>query len=95
MSMRIGVVGAGAFGRGVAAAAARVGNQVTLVTRRTDLEGREGVDVTRDQGALRDADVVFVAVPSSKVVDTARSLADHLDGRHLLVHVSRASSATD
>ena len=89
MSMRIGVVGAGAFGRGVAAAAVRVGNQVTLVTRRTDLEGREGVDVTRDQGALRDADVVFVAVPSSKVVDTARSLADHLDGRHLLVHVSR------
>jgi glycerol-3-phosphate dehydrogenase (NAD(P)+) len=92
MTLRVGVVGGGSFGRGIAAAAARNGARVLLWSRRAgDAPGaaREPFARTTDLGALVDTDLVYVAVPSPHVHEVAVGLGRVLDGRHLLVHVSR------
>lgn len=87
--MRVGVVGAGAFGVGLARASARGGHQVSLYSRRGESRGNEGVDVVDSLGALEACELIFVAVPSLVVREVATELGRVLDGRHYLVHVSR------
>ncbi len=100
MTLRVGVVGGGNFGRGIATAAARVGNDVVLWSRALGRDGSADVRTkldahsasfrsTSDVSALRDTDLLFVAVPSRHVREIARALGAHLDGSHLMVHVSR------
>jgi glycerol-3-phosphate dehydrogenase (NAD(P)+) len=100
VTLRVGVVGGGNFGRGIATAAARAGNDVVLWSRALGRDGsselRQKLDAhahsfrsTSDLGALRDTDLLFVAVPSRHVREIARAVGAHLDGSHLIVHVSR------
>jgi len=89
MSGSYGVLGGGAFGRAIATCAARRGNDVILVTRRGDADEIPGVSVAHDTTALVDTDLVFVCVPSHAIESAADELAEALDGRHRLVHVSR------
>ena len=84
MSAKVGVVGAGDFGLALAAAVERSGRAL-LFSRRP----REETFATTDPAALRECELIFVAVPSPHVPAVAERLAPHLDGRHLLVHVSR------
>lgn len=83
----VGVVGGGTFGRAIAQAVTRRGGHVRMLSRRPpDLPDVTG---TEDPAALAQTTLVFVAVPSTHIHAVAPKLAAHLDGRHLLVHVSR------
>ena len=88
MTLRIGVVGAGGFGRALAVASARNSQDVTLWSREARDLG-EGVRSTTDIGLLRDCELIFVAVPARHAVSAAEQLGEIVDGRHLIVHVSR------
>ncbi|MCC6873646.1 MAG: NAD(P)-binding domain-containing protein [Sandaracinaceae bacterium] len=93
MSSTVGVVGAGAFGRALAEAIARRGHEVLLWSRRR-IEVK-GVTCAAEVSRLAAADLIFVSVPSMHVPALAPELGQHLDGRHLLVHVSRGLIGDD
>jgi len=88
MSLRIGVVGAGAFGRAIAVASARHGHEVVLWSRR-DRELPDPIRVSTDIAAIRDCELVFLAVPARHAMEVAEQLGEVVDGRHSMVHVSR------
>ncbi len=85
----LSVVGGGGFGLALAHAALRGGHSVTLWSRRPIDERPAGLLTTSKLADVAASDLVLVAVPSSHVLDTARALGEHLEGRHLVVHVSR------
>jgi glycerol-3-phosphate dehydrogenase (NAD(P)+) len=85
----IAVVGGGGFGRGLALAAARVGRPVVLWSRSAREVDAPGVRSTTELVEVAEAELVFLAVPSVHVRALAVELGAHLDGSHLLVHVSR------
>ena len=88
MSLRIGVVGAGGFGRAIAQASARHGHQVLLWSRR-ERELPEPIQSSTDIMRIRDCELIFMAVPARHAVATAEQLGEVVDGRHLIVHISR------
>lgn len=84
----VAIVGGGAWGLALAAAAARAESDVVLQTRR-DLNGSlpKGVRVVRDaKESAKHARLVVLAVPTSVCRAVARDLGDHLDGSHYVVH---------
>ncbi len=93
-ALKVSVVGAG-FGRGLAVAAARAGSEVNVFTRRRlePVKQPAGAAIelptTTDYAAVAQADLIFLAVPSEYTPAVLGQLGDHLDGRHLVVHVSR------
>jgi len=89
MRLPVGVVGGGSFGRALARAAARNGRDVLLWSRSQADESHERVQVIDELAALQNAELIFLAVPSMHLEELAFELGRHLDGRHLLVHVSR------
>ena len=83
----VAVVGGGAWGLGLATAAARTGKSVLLLSRRSPSGLPAGVTLTSDYGEVgARARLVILAVPSSAARVTARALGEHIDGRHLVVH---------
>lgn len=89
MSLPIAVVGGGSFGQSLARASARVGQRVLLWSRRPRELPEESITCTTELRELADAELVLFAVPSPHVGEVADELGHHLDGSHLLVHVSR------
>lgn len=85
----VAVVGGGRFGWGLADTAARNGRRVVLWSRRPQRPATEQIRVTQELGELAEAELIFIAVPSPYVGVLASHLGAHLDGQHLLVHVSR------
>jgi glycerol-3-phosphate dehydrogenase (NAD(P)+) len=84
----VAVVGGGAWGIGLAAAAARTGKSVLILSRR-GLDGAlpEGVGRAADYREIAErARLILVAVPSSAARVVARALGEHIDGRHIVVH---------
>jgi glycerol-3-phosphate dehydrogenase (NAD(P)+) len=84
----VAVVGGGAWGLALAAAAARAGKDALLLSRRSlNGERPKGVSVARDyrEVAAR-ARLVILAVPSAAAHVVARALGEHIDGRHIVVH---------
>jgi len=91
------VIGGGAWGLGLAAAAARSGTRVLLQSRR-DLTGHlpSGVRQAEDLAEVaREARLIVLAVPSHVARDVARHLGDAIDGRHLVVHGIRGLADKD
>jgi glycerol-3-phosphate dehydrogenase (NAD(P)+) len=102
--LAVGVVGGGAWGIALAAAAARAGSETVLFSRRArDPEslskalaelgdGAQGslpsaVRIASDFAEVGGrARLIVLAVPSGVARDVARSLGDHIDGSHFLVH---------
>lgn len=90
--MRVGVVGGGAWGVALAKAATRTGSDVVLFSRRgaPDMshEPAGGGRITASQSykEVAEARLLVLAVPSDVVRTVARSLGDHLDGAHFVVH---------
>ncbi len=102
MSFRVGVLGGGEFGRSLTMAVARSGNRVIHYSRSgrslspEDTEALSSEVVATDKlEALSAAELLFIAVPSPYMDSLARELDGHLDGRHMLVHVSRGLATTD
>lgn len=85
----IGVVGGGSFGIGLAKAVARGGREAIVWSRRDRSLGGERIRTTQQLRGLAACELVFIAVPSMHITKVAEALGHHLDGRHLLVHVSR------
>lgn len=85
----VAVVGGGRFGWGLADTAARNGRRVVLWSRRPQRPATDQIRVTQELGELAQAELIFIAVPSPYVGALASELGEHLDGQHLLVHVSR------
>ena len=94
MSLRIAVVGAGGFGRAIAQASARHGHEV-LVWSRKERELPEPIRGSTSMDAIRDRELVFLAVPARHAVEASEQLGEVVDGRHLIVHVSRGLVGSD
>jgi glycerol-3-phosphate dehydrogenase (NAD(P)+) len=88
MSLRVGVVGAGGFGRALAQASARNGHDV-LVWSRQERELPGSIRTSTDIKDIRDRELIFLAVPARHALEAAEQLGMVVDGRHLMVHVSR------
>jgi glycerol-3-phosphate dehydrogenase (NAD(P)+) len=84
----VGVIGGGAWGVALAAAAARTGGPTLLLSRRSrGAELPPGVEAARDNADLAErARLILLAVPSGVARSVARAIGPHLDGRHFIVH---------
>jgi glycerol-3-phosphate dehydrogenase (NAD(P)+) len=84
----VGVIGGGAWGIALAAAAARTGSTTLLLSRRArDGALPAGVTAARDEADVCGlARLIILAVPSAVARDVARSLGPHVDGGHFVVH---------
>ena len=94
---KVAIIGGGAWGLALAAAAARAESDVVLQTRR-DLDGQlpKGVRVVRDpKESAGHARLLVLAVPSSACRAVARDLGNHLDGAHYVVHGVRGLEGDD
>lgn len=95
MSLAVGIVGGGGFGRALALAAARNGRRVVLWSRQPrDFQSTQ-IRTTTELGDLEATEVIFMAVPSPHVRGLAEELGHHLDGSHLIAHVSRGLVGED
>ena len=84
----VGVIGGGAWGIALAAAAARTGTTTLLLSRRVrDGVLPAGVALAHDEAEIAErARLLILAVPSGVARDVARGLGAHVDGRHFIVH---------
>ncbi len=89
MTAPVGILGGGRFGRALAAATARGGSSVRLWSRTARTFDDDRILVSNDPACLVPCELVFVCVPSPHVARVASLAAGHLDGRHMVVHVSR------
>lgn len=97
VARKVAIIGGGAWGVALAAAAARAEAEVVLQTRR-ELEGTlpKGVRVVRDpKESAAHARLIVLAVPSSACREVARELGNHLDGSHYVVHGVRGLEGDD
>jgi glycerol-3-phosphate dehydrogenase (NAD(P)+) len=88
MSLRIGVVGAGGFGRAIAQASARHGHEV-VVWSRSDRALPDPIQTSTDIRSIKRCELIFMAVPARHAIGAAEQLGEVVDGRHLMVHISR------
>jgi glycerol-3-phosphate dehydrogenase (NAD(P)+) len=87
MALEVAVVGAGAWGVALAAAAARASGRAWLHSRKDKLALPQGVAQLQDLREVgKRARLVVLAVPSAVARAVARELGDSLDGRHVVVH---------
>jgi glycerol-3-phosphate dehydrogenase (NAD(P)+) len=84
----VAVVGGGNWGVALASAAARVGGDVQLVTRR-EVPAPRGARVTHEVASAADAELVVLAVPSSAALGIVARLAPRIDADHMIIHASR------
>ena len=88
MSLRVGVVGAGGFGRAIAQASARHGHDVVLWSRQ-ERSLPEPIRSSTAIATMKDRDMIFLAAPARHATSLADLLGQVVDGRHLIVHISR------
>ena len=89
MNSPVAIVGGGGFGSALARAVRRGGRDAILWSRSGSADADEAVQVTDDFASLTPCELILIAVPSPHVRRLATQAGRHLDGRHLLVHVSR------
>src|SRR5262249_52961881 len=97
MAESVGVIGGGAWGLALAAAAARAGSTAFVHSRRT-LDGAlpQGVRQTKDFAQLgAEVRMLLLAVPSTVAREVARRLGGHLSGRHYVVHGVRGLAGAE
>ncbi|MGB5811695.1 MAG: NAD(P)-binding domain-containing protein [Polyangiales bacterium] len=88
MSLRVGVLGAGTFGRAIALASARHGHDVVLWSRR-ERELPDPIRLSTTIDPMHDRDIIYLAAPARHAISIAEQLGKVVDGRHLVVHISR------
>jgi glycerol-3-phosphate dehydrogenase (NAD(P)+) len=81
-------LGAGRFGVALARAAARTGEVLVFSRRELGFENPT-VRVTSNFAELAIAELILLAVPSRHAAMILEGAGHHLDGGHLIVHVSR------
>lgn len=86
---RVGILGAGAFGRALARVALRRGSEVILWSRRDDVQLPAGVVRARDLAGVAEARLLFLCVPAAHMRPLLRAFGDVAHGGHLMVHAAR------
>ncbi len=87
MATSVSIIGGGAWGLALAAAAARAGTKTALCSRRPANARIEGIEIVKEiEVAARRARLVVLAVPSGVSAEVARELGDHTSGESYVVH---------
>ncbi len=87
--MRIAIIGSGNVGKALATSATKAGHHVTLSARSPE-KAREAAQATKaraapsNQDAVKEADLVVLAVPADKVDEVVGALAPELDGKVII-----------
>jgi NADPH-dependent F420 reductase len=84
--MKVAIIGSGNVGKALASAASKAGHDVTIASRDAE-KAKQAAHSTKasaahtPQDAIKDSDLVVLAVPANKVDEVVMSLADQLDGK--------------
>src|SRR2546426_10377630 len=87
--LRIAIIGSGNVGKALAGAATRAGHHVTLSARSPE-KAREAAQVSKahaassNRDAVKDAELVVLAVPPDKVDEVVGGLSPELDGKVII-----------
>jgi 8-hydroxy-5-deazaflavin:NADPH oxidoreductase len=96
--MKIAIIGSGNVGKALAGSATRAGHEVTL-TANDPSHAEEAAKMTNasaarsSKEAVKDAELVILAVPANKVDDVVISLANDLDGKVIVDVTNRVDMA--
>jgi 8-hydroxy-5-deazaflavin:NADPH oxidoreductase len=97
--MKVAIIGSGNVGKALAGSATKAGHQVALAAS-DPAHAEEAAKATSAQAAknnsdaVKDADLVVLAVPASKVDEVVGALAPELDGK-VIVDVTNRFNAQD
>ena len=97
--MKVGIIGAGNVGKALAGAATKAGHSVTI-TATSPQKADEAAKATNaraahsNRDAVRDADLVVLAVPADKVDEVVGALSSDLDGK-VIIDVTNRVNARD
>src|SRR2546421_3404422 len=97
--MRVAIIGSGNVGKALAGAATRAGHKVK-VSSRTPEKAREVAKATNAEAAgsnkeaVKDAELVVLAVPADKVDEVVGALSSDLDGK-VIIDVTNRVNAQD
>src|SRR2546425_8630069 len=87
--MRIAIIGSGNVGKALASSATKAGHHVTLSARSAE-KAREVAQATNahaassNRDAVKDAELVVLAVPADKVDEVVGALSPELDGKVII-----------
>lgn len=95
--MKVAIIGSGNVGKALASSAVTAGHDVTI-TATSQAKADEAARSSRcrpgrsNKEAVRDADLVVLAVPASKVDDVVAELSDDLDGKVVIDATNRVNT---
>ena len=87
--MKVAIIGSGKVGKALASSATRAGHDVTIASRDPE-KAQQAAKATNAQAAdsskdaVKDADLVVLAVPADKVDDVLFELSNDLDGKVII-----------
>jgi NADPH-dependent F420 reductase len=97
--MKVAIIGSGNVGKALAGAATKAGHTVTLAAH-DPKHAEDAANATSsraaksNQEAVKDADLIVLAVPADKVDEVVASLASELDGK-VIIDVTNRVNMTD
>jgi len=97
--MKVAIIGSGNVGKALAGSATRAGHEVTIASRHHE-KAQEAARATNSQAAgstrdaVKDAELVVLAVPADKVDEVVGGLTSDLDGK-VIIDVTNRIDAQD
>jgi len=91
--MRIAVIGTGNIGTALGAAWQKAGHDVVFGSRRPTNTGPGGAPATTVEEAIKDADVVLLAVPGGAVAELVQATGPALTGKIVIDAANRIGAA--
>lgn len=94
--MKVGIIGAGNVGKALAGSATKAGHKVTIAAAHPD-HARQAASETgasaaaSNRDAVKDADLVVLAVPADKAGEVAAGIALDLDGKVVIDVTNRVN----
>src|SRR5437660_5664724 len=94
--MKVAIIGSGNVGKALAGSATRAGHEVTIASRHHE-KAEEAARATNAQpatspkDAVKDAELVVLAVPADQVDDVVGALSSDLDGKVILDVTNRVN----
>jgi predicted dinucleotide-binding enzyme len=94
--MKVAIIGSGNAGKAIAASATRAGHDVTMSARSHE-NAKEAARATNSKAAasnkeaVKDSDLVVLAVPADKVDEVVDSLSNDLDGKVIIDVTNRVN----
>jgi hypothetical protein len=95
--MKIGIIGSGTVGKALASSATKAGHEVRM-SAKDPAHAEEAAKATKahaassNQAAVKDADLIVLAVPADKVDEVVAALAPELDGKVIIDVTNRVDT---